>query len=77
LRWAPGQSTQPWPAGLTLASGASYRIAQGAAAAFEVRTIVVAPAPTDLPDIASALIVNDCATQLDQVVATASAEAGD
>ena len=75
LSWTPGQTSQPWPAGLTVTPGGRYRIAQGAAAAIEVRTIAVSPAPTELPDIAAALIKNGCETQLDQVVATASAVA--
>ncbi|MES2753152.1 MAG: hypothetical protein V4659_00655 [Pseudomonadota bacterium] len=73
LSWAPGQASQPWPAGLKVATGARYRVATGAAAPIELRTFVVVPAPADLPDIASALIKNGCATQLDQVVATAAA----
>lgn len=73
LSWAPGQSSQPWPTGLTVVPGGRYRVANGSAAAIEIRTFVVDSSPADLTGIADALIKRGCATQLDQVVATAAA----
>lgn len=73
LSWAPGQAVQPWPTGLTVSAGTRYRVANGSAPAIEIRTFVVNSSPADVTEIAETLIKNGCATQLDQVVATASA----
>lgn len=73
ISWKAGEESQPWPAGLTVASGTRYRVANGNAAAIEIRAFVVDPAPSDVTAMADALMKNGCAAQFDQVVATAAA----
>lgn len=77
ISWKAGEESQPWPAALTLSSGARYRLANGSAPAIEISTVVVDPAPSDVPAIADALMKGGCAAQFDQVVATAAAVSAD
>ena len=68
-RWPAGQATLAWPATLPIANGATFRIAQsGVAVPTQVTFRLLAPEPSDVQGVASALIANGCQGQLDVLV---------
>jgi len=71
LRWRSGDATLGWPATVPIANGASYSIAQsGVAVPTQVTFRLLAPEPSNLQGVASALIANGCQGQLDVLVET-------
>lgn len=74
LAWIKGQSSQPWPAALPVAAGASYTLkGVGAApAGTTVKFALVGDPPQDLSGLGGALIERGCQAQLDMLIATAN-----
>jgi hypothetical protein len=71
LSWEAGASTLPWPPDLVLADGAQYRLSWPGAAAPTTLTFRTLPQkPAGLEDMASSLIRNECAAQLDLLIET-------
>ena len=69
--WAAGQTSAAWPAGMAMASGATYSFAMpGVAVPTQITFRTLASEPTDLQSVASALIANGCQEQLDVLVET-------
>ncbi|THD37686.1 MAG: hypothetical protein E7773_01465 [Sphingomonas sp.] len=67
--WIAGQSTVAWPASLPATDRATYRI-DGSPIEFRV----VQPQPTDLQQLAGALVANQCQSQLDVLIKSTSAK---
>ena len=72
VSWAPGESTQAWPASLPVTQGAEYRLSwPGATEPTVLKFALLGPNPTTgLEGMASALIKNGCEAQLDLLIET-------
>ena len=69
LQWPAGQATIAWPAALGIANGGEYRFRQpGVAVPTRITFKTLASEPTDLTEVAAALIENQCQEQLDLLV---------
>ncbi|MFL6858585.1 MAG: hypothetical protein ACJ8EB_11860, partial [Allosphingosinicella sp.] len=71
VAFEPGASTAPWPADLSPADGARYRLSwPGGAQPTALTLHALSARPAGLEDMASALIAKGCAAQLDLLVDT-------
>ena len=71
VRWASGETAQPWPAALPVKQGAEYRLTwPGGDEPTILKFAVLGPNPTGLEGMASALIKNGCDAQLDLLIET-------
>ena len=69
LQWPAGQATIAWPTALGIANGGEYRFRQpGVAVPTRITFRTLASEPTDLTEVAAALIENQCQEQLDLLV---------
>lgn len=64
--FAPGQPTAAWPAGVAVVDGASYQIT-GLAKPATLQVHVLQPQPATLEALATALIANSCAGQVERM----------
>lgn len=72
VEWPAGQATLAWPAGVAFAEGAEYRVSwTGNDDPARITFAALDPVPTDLTQVAEALIANECQGQLDLLVETA------
>jgi len=68
-RWAAGEAILAWPAGAPIANGGTYSLSQsGVAVPTQITFRTLATEPTDLEEVAAALIANGCQDQLDVLV---------
>jgi hypothetical protein len=65
--WIAGQSSVAWPASLPVTDHAAYRVAGS-----RIEFRVVQPQPSDLQQLAGALVANQCQGQLDVLIKSTS-----
>jgi hypothetical protein len=71
LSWEAGASTIAWPAALPIADNAEFRLSwAGAATPTTIRFRTLPQRPVGLEDMASFLMTNQCAAQLDLFIET-------
>lgn len=74
IEWPAGQATLAWPSALAVEEGVEYRVAwAGREEPTRLTFATLDAVPTDISQVAEALIAEDCQTQLDLLVETAPA----
>lgn len=71
IAWAKNEATLIWPASMTIAEGAEYRMSWGSESAPTLLSFKWLPAkPAGIEDMAQSLIRNQCQAQLDLLIET-------
>ena len=71
VNWEAGSSTVAWPAGLAIADNSEFRLSTaGAPAPTTIKFRILPQRPVGLEDMASFLMTNQCAAQLDLFIET-------
>lgn len=71
VEWPAGQTVLAWPTGVPIDGGVEYSVeVEGEAKPTKLVFAPLSSVPTDLTSVATALIENDCETQLDLLIQT-------